>query len=79
MTTDLVRIARRFALTVAAAGIASVAVAPAAFASPASMPDTSNHIISPASGDLVKVPFFCDADNMHKQHNVCLEPDSLRF
>jgi hypothetical protein len=63
MTSNLVRTARRFALTVAVAGIASVAVAPAAFASPASMPSTSNFIISPVVGDKVKVPFFCEVDS----------------
>jgi hypothetical protein len=63
MTSNLVRTARRFALTVAVAGIASVAVAPAAFASPSSMPTTSNFIISPVVGDKVKVPFFCEVSS----------------
>jgi hypothetical protein len=44
------------------------------------MPETSNHIISPVSGDMVKVPFFCDADNVHKQHNICIDVEtSSRF
>ncbi len=73
MTSNLVRSARRIALTVAVAGIASIAVAPAAFASPDSMPSTSNFIISPVSGDMVRVPFYCDDDNEHKQHNICVD------
>jgi hypothetical protein len=63
MSSNLVRSARRIALTVAVAGIASIAVAPAAFASPSSMPSTSNFIISPVVGDKVKVPFFCEVDS----------------
>lgn len=73
MTSPLVRSARRIALSVAVAGIASVAVAPAAFASPDSMPSTSNFIISPVTGDMVRVPFYCDSDNVNKQHNICVE------
>ena len=73
MTSNLVRSARRVVLTVVIAGAASVAVAPAAFASPDSMPSTSNFIISPTTGDMVRVPFFCDADNLHKQHNICID------
>jgi NAD(P)-dependent dehydrogenase (short-subunit alcohol dehydrogenase family) len=88
MTSNLVRTARRLALTVAVAGIASVAVAPAAFASPTSMPTTSNFVISPVVGDKVKVPFFCEVssdkvsdkvskddkdDKATKQHNNCID------
>ena len=78
MTSNLVRSARRIALTVAVAGIASIAVAPAAFASPSSMPSTSNFIISPKTGDKVRDIVYCDADNVHKQHNICfdIQPDS---
>jgi hypothetical protein len=73
MTSNLVRSARRVALTVVIAGAASVAVAPAAFASPDSMPSTSNWIISPVSGDKVRDLISCDVDNPHKQHNICFE------
>jgi hypothetical protein len=78
MTSSLVRSARRIALTVAAAGIASIAVAPAALAAPHSMPSTSNFIISTATGDKVRDLIACDAENEHKQHNICddVTPDS---
>ena len=76
MTSNLVRSARRIALTVAVAGIASIAVAPAAFASPDSMPSTSNFIISPVSGDKVRDIVACDAENEHKQHNICVDVTS---
>jgi hypothetical protein len=73
MTSSLVRSARRIALTVAVAGIASIAVAPAALAAPKSMPETSNFIISDATGDKVRDLITCDPDNVHKQHNLCVE------
>jgi hypothetical protein len=73
MTATLVRSARRIALTVAVAGIASIAVAPAAFADPGSMPSNSNFIISSVTGDMVRVPFYCDDDNVNKQHNICID------
>ena len=72
MTSNLVRSARRVVLTVVIAGAASVAVAPAAFASPDSMPSTSNFIIG-LHGEMVRVPFFCDEDNLNKQHNICID------
>jgi len=73
MTSNLVRSARRVVLTVVIAGAASVAVAPAAFADPGSMPSTSNFIVSPVTGDMVRVPFYCDSDNEHKQQNICVD------
>ena len=73
MTSNLVRTARRVALTVVIAGAASVAVAPSAWADPDTMPATSNFIISPVTGDMVRVPFFCDSDNLNKQHNICVD------
>jgi hypothetical protein len=73
MTSNLIRSARRVALTVVIAGAASVAVAPAAFASPSSMPSNSNFIISPVSGDKVRDIVYCDTENVHKQHNICVD------
>lgn len=85
------RSARRFALTLAVAGVAalgSVAVAPAAFA--ASNVDGPNYVIDgPGNGpdkfivtDHGRIPvFFCDDSNPNKQHNNCLDvsPTGSRF
>jgi len=76
MTSNLVRSARRVALTVVIAGAASVAIAPAAFADPGSMPANSNFIISSNSGAKVRDIVACDADNEHKQHNICVDVTS---
>ena len=76
MTSNLIRSARRVALTVVIAGAASVAVAPAAFADPGSMPSNSNFIISPVSGDKVRDIVACDDENVHKQHNICVDVTS---
>jgi hypothetical protein len=87
------RSARRFALTLAVAGVAalgSVAVAPAAFA--ASNVDGPNYVIDgPDNGngpdqfivtDHGRIPvFFCDDSKPEKQHNNCVEvsPTGSRF
>ena len=88
-----VRTARRFALTLAVAGIAalgSVAIAPAASAAPVN--DGPAYIIDgPGNGngpdkfivtDSGRIPvFFCDADKPNQHHNDCitLSPTGQRF
>ena len=85
---------RRFALTLATAGIAvlgSVAVAPAASAAPAEV-GYGQIVESPANGngpdafivtDHGRVPvFFCDDENANKHANKCApvgDEDSGRF
>ena len=87
------RTARRFALTLAVAGIAafgSVAIAPAAFAADGT--DGPAYIIDgPGNGhgpdkfivtDTGRIPvFFCDADKPEQRHNNCLSvsPTGSRF
>jgi hypothetical protein len=87
------RSARRFALTLAVAGVAalgSVAVAPAAFAAsnvdgPAYVidgPDNGNGPDSFLVTDHGRTPiFFCDDENPNKQHNNCISmaPTGARF
>ena len=87
------RSARRFALTLAVAGVAalgSVAVAPAAFAAtnvdgPATLipgPDNGHGPDSFIVTDHGRIPiFFCDDSNPEKQHNNCVSvnPDGARF
>ena len=87
------RSARRFALTLAVAGVAalgSVAVAPAAFAAtnvdgPAYTIDGVSNGNGPDSflvTDHGRTPiFFCDDVNPDKQHNNCvsISPDGARF
>ena len=73
MNTDIPRTARRFALTLAVAGIAalgSVAVAPAASAA---------GFVYTQDGDKVRIPTFCDPEKPNKQHNICVEWDAPRF
>jgi hypothetical protein len=86
MTTEMALTARRFALTLAVAGIAalgSVAVAPAASA--ATVQDGPSYVIEgPGNGngpDAFMVNengrhepvFFCEADKPKKQHNNCVQ------
>jgi hypothetical protein len=92
-TRPQVRTARRFALTLAVAGIAalgSVAIAPAASAAPVN--DGPAYIIDgPGNGngpdkfivtDSGRIPvFFCDAAKPTQHHNDCitLSPTGQRF
>ncbi|MCU1671624.1 MAG: hypothetical protein JWP40_4551 [Blastococcus sp.] len=92
-TRPQVRTARRFALTLAVAGIAalgSVAIAPAASAAPVN--DGPAYIIEgPGNGngpdkfivtDSGRIPvFFCDAAKPTQHHNDCitLSPTGQRF
>ena len=85
MYTEMALTARRFALTLAVAGIAtlgSVALAPAASAAPSVQngPDT----VSERSGDkgpdafIVRehgrtAVFFCDLDKPNKHHSKCVD------
>lgn len=84
------RSARRFALTLAVAGVAalgSVAVAPAAFAA-----DGGNYVVDGTGNgngpdqfivtDHGRIPiFFCDDSNPNKQQNNCVsvDPNGARF
>jgi hypothetical protein len=83
--------ARRFALTLAVAGIGalgSVAIAPAASAEPVN--DGPAYIIpGPGNGngpdqfivtDSGRIPvFFCDADKPEQRHNNCIKRTGQRF
>lgn len=87
MYTEMALTARRFALTLAVAGMAaigSVAVAPAASAAqdgPASVVH-SNGSNGPDAFILlehgVKPVFFCDPANEHKQQPICTKVDGDR-
>jgi hypothetical protein len=85
MYTEMALTARRFALTLAVAGIAglgSIAVAPAASATPASGPGyTVVHTDGGNGPDAfivldhgVRPVFFCDSEKPMKQHNKCTVP-----
>ncbi len=86
MYTEMALTARRFALTLAVAGIAglgSIAVAPAASAAQADQdgPRTVVHTNGGngpdafvVSGQGVRPVFFCDPQKPMKQHNTCTVP-----
>ena len=87
MYTEMALTARRFALTLAVAGIAglgSIAVAPAASAAPAVEQDGPNSVVHNNGGNgpdafLIlehgsKPVFFCDVQHVKKQHNNCTKP-----
>ena len=94
MTSTIARPARRFALTLAAAGIAalgSVAIAPAASAAP--VQDGPSYVIDGPGvagapdafivKDKGRSPvFFCDEDKPNAHHNKCIttvEDGGTRF
>lgn len=94
MRTEMVLSARRFALTLAAAGIAglgSIAVAPAASASAVEQdgPHYVVHTYRDNGPDAFRVlehgvqpVFFCDVENAKQQHRICTAPvtsGGLRF
>ena len=85
MHTEMALTARRFALTLAVAGIAamgSIALAPAASATPV-VQDGPATVIEKTHGNgpdqfLIgehgREPiFFCDAEKPNKQHNKCID------
>jgi hypothetical protein len=86
MYTEMALTARRFAVTLAVAGIAamgSIAVAPVASAAeeaPVSIED-SNGPDAFAEREHGRLPIFmCDEDKPNKQHNKCLDlTGSSRF
>ena len=82
MHAEMALTARRFALTLAVAGIAglgSIAVAPAASAS-----DSGYTVVHGNGGDGpdafivlehgVRPVFFCEPENPKKRHNICTVP-----
>ena len=89
MYTEMALTARRFALTLAVAGIAglgSIAVAPAASAAPAA--ESGYSVVHGDGGHGpdafivldhgVRPVFFCDSDKPMKQHNKCTVPVTNR-
>jgi hypothetical protein len=86
MFTEMALTARRFALTLAVAGIAamgSVAIAPAASAAPAVAEDGPGTVVEQTNGngpdqfiilEHGKQPiFFCDEDKPEKHHQHCID------
>ncbi|MFP5369922.1 MAG: hypothetical protein ACLGI3_04135, partial [Actinomycetes bacterium] len=78
MTTEMALTARRFALTLAVAGIAglgSIAVAPAASAAPQGpLP-----VVYDADGHKIKPPKLCNTDKPNQNHRICYVPGGARF
>jgi len=87
MYTEMALTARKFALTLAVAGVAaigSIAVAPAASAAPVAQngPDSVTERSGGNGPDAFlerehgrQAIFFCDEDKPNKQHNKCIDLD----